>query len=86
MPYIEISGISQRYHTLEGVFFKVFISRQNKYYIKVFVPCRVGTKKLINIKVRKLKSFALKCTLLGQNRLNHTKFISCAREKAKLEQ
>ena len=36
--------------------------------IGVSVYC-IALKKLVNIKVRKLEFFALKCTFLGQNRL-----------------
>jgi hypothetical protein len=50
-------------------FFSMFLWAK-KYIIRFSAHCRVRTKKLINIKVRKMSILAMKCTFLGQNRLN----------------
>ena len=51
----------------------ILLLRGNNYKIILILyiaASRVPTKKLIDIKVRKLSIFALKCNLRGQNRLN----------------
>ena len=51
-----------------GCFFHIFISKEIQNWF--FVPFRVRTKKLTSVKMGKLSIFALKCTFLGQNRLD----------------
>jgi hypothetical protein len=47
----------------QGITENFIFHGKNKYRIRV----SVCTKKLINIKVRKMQIFALKCTFLGQS-------------------
>ena len=68
MAVLKISSILIKYHTFNGVF--SYFHGQNKYKIRVSVHCSLRSKKLINIKVRKISILAIKNTFLVQNRLN----------------
>jgi hypothetical protein len=64
---MKIYSILLKYPTFEDGFFHIFVSKKSK--TRVSVLCSVPTKKLINIKVRKIAISSLKYTFLGQNRL-----------------
>ena len=60
---LKISAILLKYPT------RVIFSGQNKYRIRVSVHSSVCSKKLVDIKVRKLSILAAKCTFWGQKSL-----------------
>ena len=62
---VKISATLKKYPTFEDIF--SYFNEQNKYKIRVSVHCRSHTKKLINIKLKKLSILAIKCTFFGQN-------------------
>lgn len=55
-------------------FFHIFMDK-----IRIFERWSICTKKLTHIKVRKLSILALKCTYLGENRINQLHTIVAAR-------
>ena len=67
----EISSLLLQCSTFEGFYFYVFMNKMNEKIDFLYLVCSIRTKKLHNIKVRKIAIFALKHTFLGQNRLRN---------------
>ena len=70
---LKISEILLKYPTFEGVFYVLRVENKNK--IIVSVNCSIHTKKLINIKVRKLYMFSLKSKFFGTKLAKITQLI-----------